>query len=255
MGNLLVHGGTHLSGEVVRDLLDAGVEPIVTVTRKSARDLYPEAMNGRIRVGRLTPSALRTLIEEESVSAILDVTHPFADRISLEAINAADERDLPYLYLDRDPVLPEEHELLTVASGWLDAAQSIGGSGNVLLTIGIKRLEFFTANLDRDRLVVRVLPDESSLSVAKQAGVERKNIIAMWPPDTADLEAGLLRDFNIETLVTKDSGPSGNLPEKWEACRETGTELVAVERPEVDHPNRTLKIDRAVEWGIEHAGS
>jgi len=252
MGNLLVHGGTRLSGEVVRNLVESGIDPVVTVTRSSARDLYPQALSDRIRVGRLTPESLRELIEEEFVDAVLDVTHPFADRISLHAINAAEDNDLPYLYLDRESVLPDDHPLLAVASDWSDATRKISGDEQVLLTIGIKRLPFFTANLDPEQLVVRVLPDEGSVSAAKDTGVNRKNIIAMWPPDSAELEAQMLLDFDVDTLVTKDSGPSGNLPEKWEACRGTDTELVVVERPDVDYPDRTTSLDQAVNWGRNH---
>ncbi|MFB6344738.1 MAG: precorrin-6A reductase [bacterium] len=255
MGKLLVHGGTNLSREVVRKLLEAGVEPTVTVTRSSARDLYPDRINDRIQVGRLTPESLREILEEESIDAVLDATHPFADRISLHAINATEESDIPYLYLDRESVLPEKHELLTVVDDWNDAVRELKDHGRTLLTIGIKRLPYFTANLPSKQLVVRVLPDEGSLSAAKDTGVKRKNIIAMWPPDTVGLERQLLLDYDIETLVTKDSGPSGNLPEKWEACCDTSTEMLVLERPDVDYPSRTTSLEQAVEWGADHARS
>lgn len=250
-----MHGGTRLSGRVVRKLADRGIDPLVTVTRSSARHLYPDQLNGKVRVGPLTSSELQDVVEEESVSAILDVTHPFANRISENAITVTNRKDLPYLFLDRESILPDEHPLLTVASSWVDATDSLDGKGNVLLTIGTKHLEVFASEVEVDRLVVRVLPDPESLRQAQEIGIDRKNILAMWPPETAAFEEQLIRDYKIDTVVTKDSGPSGNLPEKWKACRETGTSLVVVDRPEVGYPEVTVDPDRAVEWGVNHAGS
>ncbi len=255
MGNLLVHGGTRLSGKVVGALVDAGINPHVTVTRESAKGLYPGGLVERVRVGRLTPRSLHALVDHESVSAILDVTHPFADRISRTAIDVSDERGLPYLYLDRESVLPDEHPLLELASDWLEASQQIKDSGTILLTIGVKRLEFFTKRLNPNRLVARVLPDKRSVGEAKRSGIPRRNIVAMWPPDTAGMEQQLLEEHNAGSLNTQKSGPPGNLPEKWEACRRTGTRMIAVERPDVEYPRRTLNADDAVEWGRKHAGS
>jgi precorrin-6A/cobalt-precorrin-6A reductase len=70
----------------------------------------------------------------------------------------------------------------------------------------------------------------------------------MWPPETKELERQLLVEYEADVLVTKDSGPSGNLPEKWDACRATDTEMVVVRRPRVDYPDRVLDPNEAVKW-------
>ena len=44
--------------------------------------------------------------------------------------------------------------------------------------------------------------------------------------------AALLRQKDIRFFVTKDGGPAGGFPEKAEAARETGIELVLLCRPE-----------------------
>ena len=40
-----------------------------------------------------------------------------------------------------------------------------------------------------------------------------------------------MRQYQIAWMVTKDSGKAGGFDEKMEACRETGTRPVVIERP------------------------
>ena len=45
------------------------------------------------------------------------------------------------------------------------------------------------------------------------------------------MNAATMRQYQIAWMVTKDSGKAGGFDEKMEACRETGTRPVVIERP------------------------
>ena len=61
-------------------------------------------------------------------------------------------------------------------------------------------------------------------------GFPPKNIICMQGPFSRELNVALLRQYHIQTLVTKDTGGYGGFREKAEAAREAGCALLVVER-------------------------
>lgn len=251
--SILVHGGTRRSAKLVRRLLDRGIDPYITVTRESARDLYPDQLDEKITVNRLDNDDLIQLIQDRNPAAILDATHPFADKISRLAMSVARERDLPYLFLDRTRVLPQDHGLIDRCSDWKEASKCIEKNHRVLLTVGIKRIGKFTDRIDPGRLIVRVLPQRESLESLDKFEVPRSNRLAIWPPVSPELEATIIDDYEIGVVVTKESGSPAGTDNKWEACKRTDTPLIVVERPEVDYSATTNDIQEAVEWGQKRA--
>ncbi len=96
--------------------------------------------------------------------------------------------------------------------------------GNGLLTTGSKELEVFTQVRDfASRLYPRMLPMGQAVEKAAALGFPRGHIIAMQGPFSTQLNVALIRQFAIETLVTKDGGGPGGF---WEKCsRQTGIRL------------------------------
>ena len=103
--------------------------------------------------------------------------------------------------------------------------------GNVLLTTGSKELHHFAVPGLVERCYPRVLPTMDSLERCLSLGFSPAHIICMQGPFSQELNAALIRQFQIRTLVTKDSGGCGGFRAKAEAARETGCALLVVERP------------------------
>ena len=82
-----------------------------------------------------------------------------------------------------------------------------------------------------ERCYPRVLPMADSLERCLTLGFPPKNIICMQGPFSRELNVALLRQYHIQTLVTKDTGGYGGFREKAEAAREAGCALLVVERP------------------------
>ena len=102
--------------------------------------------------------------------------------------------------------------------------------GNGLLTTGSKELEVFTQVRDfASRLYPRMLPMGQAVEKAAALGFPRGHIIAMQGPFSTQLNVALIRQFAIETLVTKDGGGPGGFWEKWQAA---GIRLLVIGRPE-----------------------
>ena len=70
-----------------------------------------------------------------------------------------------------------------------------------------------------------------SLNRCLSLGFPPKNIICMQGPFTKEMNMAILRQYHIQTMVTKDTGRYGGFREKADAAREAGCALLMVERP------------------------
>ena len=118
-------------------------------------------------------------------------------------------------------------------------------SGAALITTGSKELAAFTQIPDyKERLYLRVLPAVGSIQTCLAFGFPAKRIIAMQGPFSKELNVALMRQFAIKILVTKESGREGGFPEKREAARELGVQLIVLRRPEEEGFSMTEIVPR-----------
>ena len=78
---------------------------------------------------------------------------------------------------------------------------------------------------------MRVLPSMESLRLCEEANILRSHIWAMQGPFSKELNAVLLRQFQISYLVTKDGGQEGGFLNKVQAAQETETTVICIQRP------------------------
>jgi len=246
--SVFVLGGTARSGEVVRRLLQSGHEVDVSVVRASSRRLYPDLEAHRLHVGARNRDQLGALVKRLAPGRIVDVTHPFAASISRHAVAVARAQNLPYGYLRRPSGLPEAAEGLHRVDGWEAAARFCAGHGSVLLTIGVNHLDRFVEQCSVSSLHVRVMPRSDSLRAARRLGIPPPRIVAVWPPVSEQVNRALLADLDVDLLVTKDSGPDGGVPQKWEAARGEGVPLLVVNRPSVKYPRSFESVGDLLGW-------
>ncbi len=77
-----------------------------------------------------------------------------------------------------------------------------------------------------------MLPHQESEEACKKAGLKDNCIIAARGPFSVDDTIKLIDRYKIGTLVTKESGAAGGLPEKLEAASRTGCAVVMINQPE-----------------------
>jgi len=199
-------GGTQESRQLVQQLVAALVtrpqtpQLLITVTTEAARSLYPQMAPDQIWVGRLTTDHADRFVTEHGITAILDLSHPFATAISQLAIAIAQSHHLPYLRYER-PLdeagterwrdrrdragliqVPQLHDLLTPA--YLS-------SDRTLLTLGYRQLTEFAPWQSQATLFARILPSPVALNTALAQGFTPDRLIALRPPISLDLEMAL----------------------------------------------------------------
>jgi precorrin-6x reductase len=232
MKQLLIFGGTSDEHVLLKALLAYRLEITLCVAGAYGRLMAPDDYPGlSVREGRLDEKAMAALMSKGNFFCVVDATHPYAVEVTKNIQAAAAETGIPYLRLKR---LKSTLTNAVVADTAREAAELLNGTaGNVLLTTGSKELAIFTEVKDyKTRLYPRVLPTVESVSACLENGYPANHIIAMHGPFSKELNLAMLRQFRIQTIVTKDGGVQGGFPEKLEAAAELDAAVIVIGRPE-----------------------
>lgn len=231
MKKVLIFAGTTEGRQLATVLSENGVFCIVCVATEYGKQTMPKLESVDLRTGRLSPEDMAELIAEENVVAVVDATHPFATEVSRNIRESVGE--VPYIRLKRDTG-HESSDNVRVYESIEECVNALRKTrGRILLTTGSKELSAFCQDKDiKERLVVRVLPGMESLELCQKAGIPGARIIAMQGPFSREMNLALIKQYNIETLVTKESGRTGGLTEKLEAAAECGIETLLIGNPD-----------------------
>jgi len=219
MGPVLILGGTAEARALAKALVDAGVRVVSSLAGR-VRD--PALPVGEVRIGGFGgATGLAAWIGEREVSAVVDATHPFASTMTAHAVEACAAAGAPLVVLRRPGWPPEP--------GWVwadsvdDAAALLPSLGKrVFLTTGRTSLAAF-AGLGLEFLVRCVDSPTGPMP-------RRVQVLLSRGPFTVDGERALLREHDIDVLVTKDSG--GSLTSaKLAAARAEDVQVLVVRRP------------------------
>ncbi|MEW2318367.1 cobalt-precorrin-6A reductase [Streptomyces bauhiniae] len=228
--HVLILGGTTEARRLATAL---ALWPGLRVTTSLAgRVSRPGAVDGEVRVGGFGGVAgLADWLRTHRVTALVDATHPFAERITANAAEAARATGVPHAILRR-PGWDLDDDWHPVAS-LEEAARLVPRLGQrVFLSTGRLGLAAFT-ELTATQFVVRsVEPPEPPLPPHCEL------VLARGPFTLAD-ELDLLRAHRIDVLVTKDSGGAATAP-KLAAARSLRLPVIVVCRPELPSGVRAL---------------
>lgn len=222
--SILLLGGTAEARELAALLVASGV-PLVTSLAGDVAE--PRRPVGTVRIGGFGGAdGLAAHLRAHDTTAVVDATHPFAERITANAAAACAATGVALLRLSR-PGWAGRPE----AAGWqwvddLDgarrAAERLGA--RVFLAIGRQGLAAFAGWTDR-YVLVRVV-DAPEVDAPGTWEVLRAR-----GPFSFEGECDLLRSRSIDVLVTKDSG--GPTEAKLDAAAHLGVPVVVVRRPQV----------------------
>ena len=245
-GRILVLGGTSEARELA-DLMDsAGLD---VVTSLAGRVNRPRLPRGQVRIGGFGgPAGLADWLTGNRASAIIDATHPFAERISASAVQAGAETGVPLLRLHRRPWTPQEgDQWIRVPSMEAAAAVVRERFRRPMLTIGRQGLGAFAGDTRGSYLIRCVEPPEGPLP-------HRYLLVLDRGPFALDSERTLMGRHKIDVLVTKNSG--GEATEaKLEAARELHIPVVLIDRPAAPEVETVHTVEEAARWLVDRFGA
>jgi len=198
----------------------------------------PAAYAGQVRTGGFGGAdGLAAFLRMERVDALIDATHPFAERMHHNASLAAGRAAVPLLRLER-PAWP-------VAPSWietpdLDTAIAALPPGAVAF-LATGRSSAGGLPIRRDlRLVLRAIEPPEGLPAAA-------DVILAPPSEDPDQEATLFARQGITHLVCRNSGGAGRA--KLDAAARLGLQVLMIPRPAPIAGTRTVsELHAAHAW-------
>lgn len=255
MNRFLLFAGT-TEGRLLAGLLCAApCEVTACVATGYGQSLLPQSPNLTVLAGRLTRDGIAELLAGSHYDCVFDATHPYAIEVTENCKAACLKTSTPYLRILREE--SADREDCVCVNDISEAAGELAKTGGAaLITTGSKELAAFTAVPGyRERLFVRVLPDEASLRRCLELGFAPKNIICMQGPFSTELNLAILRQTGAECIVTKNSGGAGGFDEKYEAARLAGARLIVIGKPQPCEGVYLSAVPQILKerWGVEPA--
>lgn len=235
-GHILILGGT-TEGAAIRDSWPSDgprltysragrvAAPATATPAPGAPE--PDARGADIttRIGGYSQfGGLAVWIRDNHVTALIDATHPYAERISAAAAAACHATGIPGLRVSRPPWIDRGSSWHRAGDHAAAARLAADLGGNVLLTVGRQSVEAYTAIPAPTRVWHRVIePTEASLP-------DRHRWLTSRGPFSLQSERELFARYGIGVLVTKNSGGEA-VAAKLVAAAESGAAVVMIDRP------------------------
>ncbi|HVW41549.1 MAG TPA: cobalt-precorrin-6A reductase [Amycolatopsis sp.] len=239
VNTVLVLGGTGEARALATALVGRGIHVVSSLAGRVANPRLPD---GEVRIGGFGgPAGLARWLADHQAVAVIDATHPFAERIGASAVAGARAANVPLLRLQRPGWQEQPGDDWHWAGSLEDAARVIQDLGErIFLTSGRQGLSAFAHCTGQWFLVRCVDPPRPPLPPKIEILLDRG-------PYTVAGESALLRGHRIDVLVTKDSGGEMTTA-KLVAAREQGIPVVIVRRPERPEAHTVHDVPAALAW-------
>ena len=254
MKKIVIFAGTTEGRRLSEILADAGIAHTVCVATEYGEIVMREQTDAEtartkeqpfvsLHRGRMDREQMEEFLRNEGYEIVVDATHPYA-RVVTENIQSAvntlrtteRETQFPiYLRLEREIAETPEAEDPAVSIRYFESNADCANvlentEGNILLTTGSKELATYCASGRlHDRLYVRILPGRESLELCMEQGIKGRQILALQGPFSTEMNAAILKQYDIRHMVTKNSGRTGGYQEKLEAAKMLGIPVYVIQ--------------------------
>jgi len=237
---ILVLGGT---GDAVALATEAAAkfDIIYSLAGRTSHPTLPDGVT--IRTGGFGgPDALADWLGENDIGAVIDATHPFAERIAAHTAQACSATGTPRLKLTRPAWDETAGDTWHHVSGIAAAASLLPTLGNcAFLSIGRQELGAFTA-VEGVQLLIR------SIDLPENADrLPGAVYITGRGPFTTAQESELLREHDINVLVSKNAGGAATYA-KITAARMADVPVVMIDRPTAPPSPIVSDVGAAITW-------
>jgi cobalt-factor III methyltransferase len=249
-----VFSGTGDGNALAVELSRRGHRLIVSTATDHGAELAAVALPGvEVRSGRQGVAARRSQLQQSRALAIIDATHPFAIEISNQLTQLAGELGIPYIRYER-PRAALPSFALQAADMPAAARIAIEAGHRIFLATGIKDLATFVRQPDSEHRewFLRITPDTASLELAVREGIPRSHICAMQGPFSTEFNNALWSAWQVDCVVTKESGEAGGFYSKAAAAERLGIPFIVVKRPQLSYPAAASDFNTVADL-LEHS--
>ena len=228
--NFLILGGTNDALRLANSLFQKSI-PIIYSLAGLVR--VPEKNYPIITGGFSQHGGLDHYIKKNGIVGIIDATHPYANKISDEAYDAALNNQIPYWQYDRPIWERQTGDTWLEYNDWNELFSMLQDKKSIFITTG--QLTALILNALPQKLSAKVLLRtvlEPAVALQKGAGLaENIHWIQAIGPFTLEDEIALMQKHAIDALVSKNSGGDATSA-KLLAARQLQVPVYLLKRPE-----------------------
>ncbi len=181
---------------------------------------------------------LLAYLRENAIDAVLDATHPFAARMSANAVAACASAGLPYARLERPAWTPGPGDDWRAVPDLAAAVAAPRAGERVFLALGRAGSAAFAARDDLWR---------AARAAEDGAPVPGIDWLEIGPPGDATADAALFSRLGIDRIVARNSGGRDGRG-KLDAARALGLPVVMIARPPAPDARCFSTVEDAIAW-------
>lgn len=255
-------GGTKDSINIIKFLKENYNSPYIltTTTTDYGGKLALQAGSDEVINKPLPKSEILNLLKnhfhKDNFDVLIDATHPFAVNITSTAIEVSKLANIPYIRFERPKL--DYSEFINDKTNNIFFVDSFKEAGDIIATkfskkrvlhlAGVNTIELVlssskSSKIDKKNFFIRVLPVKSSIEKCNNLGISGEHIIAMQGVFSKEFNMELMRELDIQVIITKESGAIGGVPSKIAAANELGIDIILVNRPKIDNLDENTAVN------------
>lgn len=189
---------------------------IATVATDEGREMIS---SDKVVAGPMNYNEMKDFSIQNKITLIVDLSHPYAEIVSVNAKKVAEELNISYIRHIREKT--KESQNAIILSSYQEAYKYLKDvKGTVFLTVGSKNIEEFQKIRGNNRFIYRILPVVASIKKCNEHDVEMRDIVAALGPYSLDYNKAMFKAYQADFVLMKDSGVRGGTMEKIKACQE-----------------------------------
>ncbi|MEM8979527.1 MAG: cobalt-precorrin-6A reductase [Pseudomonadota bacterium] len=242
---ILLLAGTS-EGREMAEGLEAKVVPFIASLAGATR--APGVQGEMWRTGGFGGAAgFEDFLEANQISAVLDLTHPFADRITQRSAKICAERGVPFAQVLRAPWKPGPGDLWHQVNSETECVDLIAAQEVVFLATGRQTLDRFQGLKCRAVYCRQIDPPTGPFPF------ERGQFVIGRPPFSEAEEIALFKELEVDWLVVKNAGGDASRS-KLDAARKLGIRVAMINRPPEGSHKILSTVEAAETWLDEVTG-
>lgn len=244
--NLLILGGTTEARSLCKAVVEAGLRGTVSMAGRVDKPIHQDLP---LRIGGFGGAeGLADYIRQEQITHVIDATHPFAAQMSMNAIAACAQTNVPLIALTRAPWQAEAGDQWRHVPDIGAAVSALEGPARrIMLAVGRMHLEEFAVNPQHFYLLRLVDPP------AQDIGFPYAHVVVDRGPFALEGDRALLIQHKIDLVVSKNSGGAG-AKAKIVAARELGLPVLMINRPTIRNRREAHTVSDVMRW-LDHAST
>ncbi|WP_299901536.1 cobalt-precorrin-6A reductase [uncultured Ruegeria sp.] len=239
MTNLLILGGTTEANALAKAVSEQGIAAVYSY---AGRVENPRPQPLPVRVGGFGgPEGLAAYVSDNAITHVVDATHPFAARMSWNAIEACAATRTPLAALTRAAWVSQPGDIWHHVPDIAAAVDALSGDAQrVFLAVGRMHLEDFSTQPQHSYLL-RLVDEPDTLPLPNA------EVVAARGPFAEADDRALMQHHGTQLVVSKNAGGSGARA-KLDAARALGLPVLMIDRPVLPKRTEFSQVGQVLDW-------